>query len=70
METAGSKNHNVHYVKRLGRRIDYVILCTWFEHLVISNSAWVGRGWLNVRGLIPSFMGWLVGQALRIIRMT
>jgi hypothetical protein len=27
VERAGGKNHNVHYVKRLGRRIDYVVLC-------------------------------------------
>ena len=56
VERSGSKNHNVHYVKRLGRRIDYVVLCmreaVWlkatfvqFYYLVIWKSLDGQRSW-------------------------
>ena len=83
MGSTGSTNHNVHYVGRLGRKIDYVFSCmhgvAWFEATLvhfkypgISNSGtvvstWMARGNATVRKII--WVDWF-GQALRIMRTT
>jgi len=83
VESTGSMNHNVHYVERLGTKIDYVISCmhgvAWFEATLIHTSDLeqqhggehlYGKGYCHHPGVITHFMGWWFGQALRIMRRT